>query len=402
MEKSNFRGIEMGYSVSSWFVDQCADSAPTIRRIFTISGSDYSDKVLGWPTISSQWDNFQPNNITINLANEDQTFNFFKTAKTNLQAACAIKFGFTHPQSGDELLSIFNGSVSEATFRDGQISLRITDKIQQLSDRLVGGANSAAVFSSTTMLPSDIAWTACTCYGGFSSVKSTSNPDIDYAAFQSWAAVFSSDTVLMHGRLTGAKVVDVLRRISQQTQSAAYVANDKLVFARWSTINTEQIINLSNDNILSLGVSIRSDTVINKQVIEFAYNVTSRSWGSSVVAANTASVNSFGPRENLLRDDAVWYVSSANALNMAQRSLFVSANPFDDVSVSTTLVPLHKTVGDMLSANDQHLDISEGWRIMGMKIDLNSGLINININGSQINTPFTLDVTSLDGTEALL
>ena len=123
----------MSYSVTSWFVEQAALENPPVKRTFTIAGSDYSDWVLSWPTINTRWDELRPNNVTIQLANEDQTFNFFKTAKTNVQAACVVKLGFTHPTSGDELLTMFNGTVAEVSFKDASVSLRLNDKVQKLS-----------------------------------------------------------------------------------------------------------------------------------------------------------------------------------------------------------------------------------------------------------------------------
>jgi hypothetical protein len=391
----------MTYSVTSWFVDQAVSENPPVKRTFTIAGSDYSAWVLSWPTITTRWDELSPNNATISLANEDQTFNFFKSAKVNVQAACAVKFGFTHPTSGDELITFFNGTVAEVNFKDGQISLRLVDKLQKLSDRIIGTSNSAAVFSTSTLLPSDIAWIACTSYGGLSAVASTSNPDINYASFAAWAAVFSADSVYMQASFTGQKVTEALRKVAQSTQSAAYMANDKLTFARWSTANTS-VVTLNNDHIKSLGVKIRGDAIVNKQWVEFSYNTTSKSWGSSVFAANSASINSYGTRETVQKDESIWYVSSSNALNMAQRSLQVAANPYDEVELSATLAPLYQTVGDTIIAVDNHLDVTAGWRIMSTAVNIDTGGISLSIDGSQINTPFLLDVSSLDGPDLLL
>lgn len=391
----------MAYSVTSWFVDQAASENPPIKRQFLIGTSDYSGFVLGWPTISSQWDELRPNNVTLNLANEDQTFNFFKTAKTNLQASCSIKYGFTHPTSGDELLTLFSGTVQEIQFENASATLRLNDKVQKLSDRIVGTTNSAAVFSSATMLPSDIAWTVCTCYGGFSSIASTSNPDIDYTAFLEWAQVFSDNAVYVGANYKGQNVTEVLRGVMRNTQSAAYLNNDKIKFSRW-TYSSTSIVNLTGDHIKSLRAKIRADAMINRQWVEFDYRVESNYWNKSIFSQNTASVNSFGIRENVIRDENFWYVGSNHAMNLADRSLRVNANPYEEVTVEAILKPLYQTVGDTLAAYDPHLEITEGWRIMGMSINIDTGGVTMNIDGSQINTPFILDVSSLDGTDLLL
>lgn len=583
----------MGYDVSSWFIGQTMlENPPTLDRVFTIAGSDYSDFVLSWPTINSRWDELKPNNVTINLSNEDQTFNFFKTAKENVQAPCVIKFGFkvldgdnsfpyeitsssvgslnqvfysqefdqssywflsfsgtivpnalvapdgtttgawfndpnssnpayiktysgphystpsgvvrdiigsiyiakdnissrnplfrmqwapttkqinvvldtqtgassiywstsmsvskfgvtdvgswwrvwamgSHPLDsssldislwlygdslnstvtslgvwgaqlswGDESIDLFTGTVGEVSFKDASVSLRLVDKIQKLSDRIVGTSNSAAVFSSSTMLPSDILWTSVTCYGGYSSVKSSNNPDIDYNAFLAWAAVFSADQVYMGASFKGTTVTEVLRKIMQNTHSTSYLVGNRLFLARWTTVNTFAPT-LTSDQIKSLGIKIRADALVNKSWVEFDYKTNSNFWNGAVFAANTPSVNSYGIRESITRDESIWYVSSANALNMAQRILFVNALPYEEVSVDSTLYPLSLTVGDTLVAVDPHLDLSEGWRVMGMSVNVDQGSITLDINGSQTftNTSFLLDYSALDGSDILL
>lgn len=391
----------MSYNVTSWFAQQAASENPPVKRVFTIANSDYSDYVLSWPTINARWDELKPNNITISLANEDKTFNFFKTAKSNVQATCNVNFGFTHPTSGDELLNFFSGTVSEVDFKNASISLRLTDKIQKLSDRIVGTSNSAAIFSGSTLLASDIAWILCTSYGGMSSIASTSNPDIDYDAWLAWAAVFSADAVYMGARFEGAKVTEALRKVMENTQSAGFMANNKLTFARWSTVNT-RIVNLTADHISDLSVKVRADSLINKQWVEAAFNVSSKTWGFSVFAVNTPSVNSYGIRETILKDESIWYTTSANALNMAQRSLFTNAMPYEQVELNTTLVAVYQQVGETISAVDMSLDLTEGWRIMGLSLNLDTGTMKLDIDGSQINTPFILDYSLLDGTDILI
>ena len=390
----------MTYSVTSWFVDQAALENPPVKRTFTIAGSDYSDYVLGWPTINSRWDELRPNNVTINLANEDQTFNFFKTAKTNVQAQCEVKLGFTHPTSGDELISLFAGTVGEISFRDASVDLRLIDKVQQLSDRIVGTSNSAAVFRNSTLLPSDIAWTLCTCYGGWSNLTSTSNPDIDYSNFQLWASIFSNDSVYAQASFSGQKVTEALRKVMQNTHSAAFIVNNKLTFARWTLVNSYPVT-LDNDKIKTLGVKVRADSLINKQWVEFSYNVGSGNWEKSVYAINSESVNSYGIRETVMKDESFWYVSSANALNIAERSVFVNASPYDEVSFTTPLTPLHQTVGGTIIAVDSHLSLNDGWRIMAMAVNVDDASITMEIDGSQSRIPFTLDISSLDGTDIL-
>lgn len=391
----------MPYNVTSWFIDTAHEENPPIKRTLTIGGSDYSDRVLKWPTISRQWDDLRPVSVSISLANEDQTFNFFRSDKTKLRSTFEIKLGFTHPTSGDELISVFQGTSDRVVFNDGSANLNIVDKLKPFSERVVGLSNSPVVFSSSTLLPSDIAWTLCTCYGGLSAVQSTSNPDINYTSFLTWAAVFSADTVLMRARFQGQKVNECLRKLAQHTQSAIVLSENKITFNRFTSVNTN-ISSLDNRHIVDLTLSIDDQDMVNKQWVYADFRPESQYWTISVFDTRTASVNSFGLREQLMQDEAVWYVNSANALNLAQRVMSTAGTPYDRIQVDTPLVPIHHLIGETVIVVDEQLGVTEGWRIMNYKLDTDTGKIKIGVDGSQINTPFVLDVSLLDGTDVLL
>ena len=282
----------------------------------------------------------------------------------------------------DELLTLFSGTVADLTFKDAALDLRIVDKVQRLSDRIVGTSNSATVFSSNTLLPSDIAWTLCTCYGGLSTVQSTSNPDIDYASFRTWANAFSLDQIYMGASFKGQKVTEALRKLTENTQSAAFIANDKLTFARWSATDSG-VLQLTDNHIKTLGVKIKADALINKQWVEFNYVPTSKNWNNAVFEANTASINSYGTRETVMKDESVWYTTSASALNLAQRFLLINQLPYDQVDLTTPLVPLYKQVGDTVNVTDSHLDLGDSWRIMEMALNTDDGSMELVIDNSQ-------------------
>lgn len=391
----------MPYNVTSWFIEQARTENPPVKRTFTIGNSDYSSYVLKWPVISRRWDDLRPVNVTIDLSNEDQTFNFFRSDKTKLRATCEVKIGFTHPTSGDELISVFRGTSEKVNFIEGKVALSIADKLKPFSERVVGLSNSPIVFSASNLLASDIAWTLCTCYGAFSSIQSTSNPDIDYASWQAWAAIFSADTVLMRARYDGQKVTECLRKLANMTQSAIVLSNDKLTFNRFTTVNTNAS-SLDNRHILGLSVGVDDADMVNKQWVYADYRPESNYWSISVFDTRTASVNSFGLREQIAQDESIWYVNSANALNLAQRVMSTAGVPYDRINVETPLVPVHHLIGETVAVLDTQLDITEGWRVMGYRLDTDAGRISLSVDASQINTPFILDVSALDGADVLL
>src|SRR4030067_509489 len=210
----------MPLSVTSWFVDQCAALVPTIVRKFTINASDYSSRVTRWPTISAGWNDLRPQTVTIGAANEDGAFNFFIDNKTTLTSSCTLKFGFTHPTSGDELTTLFAGTVDKVGYAKGECQISLIDRLRQLTQRTISKSAAPVIWSGATQLPSHIAWWLCTSYGGFSATYGPTNPAIDHASFLAWAAVFSADTVYMQARFEGKPVIEGLRRVGRVTNRA--------------------------------------------------------------------------------------------------------------------------------------------------------------------------------------
>lgn len=390
----------MPYSVSSWFVDQCALENPPVKRRLLIAGSDYTDYVGRWPSVSRKWNDLRAMSVSIQLSNEDQTFNFFRTNKTTLRSSIQLQIGFTHPTSGDEFITAFAGTSERVSFESGAVNLTVSDKLKQLSERVVGASNSPAVFSSSIMLPSDIAWTLCTCYGGLSSIQSTSNPDINYQSFLDFASVLSFDNVLMGGRFEGQKVAEGLRKIADMTQAAIVLVEDKISFYRFSTANSF-VSSLSTDHVKDISLTIDDLDMVNKQWVYGDYRVESKYWPLAVFDTRSASVSSFGLREQVMKDESVWYVTSAAAINMAQRVMSTAGLPYDRVTLSTPLVPLFKQIGEIIAVSDALIGNSSGYRIMGYNLNLEDGSMKMELDASQLVMPFTLDVSELDGPDVL-
>lgn len=390
----------MPYPVTSWFVEQAAEEHPSVKRVLTIGGSDYSDFVVKWPSVARAWNDIRPVSVTISLANDEQTFNFFKDDKTKLRAEARLKIGFTHPTSGDELITPFVGRVEKAVFQDGKCDITVTDKLKQLSDRVIGSSKVPVTFNNSAT-PPDVAWYAVTSYGGFSNVRSVSNPDIDYQSWLDWAAVFSADTVYMAGQFDGQRVLEALRKVGRHTQSAIFLKEDKLAFFRFTAVSTDTTA-LNSNHIKSTRLSIEDTDMVNKQWVHAEYVPASDFWNIATFDVKSSSVNSFGLREHVERDEQVWYVNSSSALNLAQRFTRVAGEPFERLEIKTILAPLHRLIGETIQVIDTHLGITEGWRIMRYALDFESGGINLQIDGTQINTPFILDVSALDGSDVLL
>lgn len=391
----------MPFSVTSWFVEQAQLKRPTVTRKFTLGGSDYTGWVMRWPTISRGWNDLRPTSVTIGLDNAEQTFNFLRDDKSLMENSAVLQIGFTHPTSGDELITPFTGTIDKMAFRGAAVDLTLIDKVRKLSERLVGTSSLTVVMSSSTLLPSDIAWNLVTSYGGFSSVASTSNTDVDYQSWLDWAAVWSGDSVYMGARFDGKSVLAALRSLGRMTDSAIFMKENRLAFYRFTTINTLSVA-LDEDAILGASISVDGENIVNRQYVYADYRVESDYYAITCFDTKSASVNSFGLRTRLEKDESVWYVNSVSALNLAQRRLNIAGVPFDEISVNAPLVPVHQLIGEAVDITHALLGISGGYRIMKSAINLGNGTVKFDVDASQTNTPFLLDLSSLDGPDLLL
>lgn len=387
----------MGYTVTSWFNSQAAAPAPPVKRVFTLGNSDYSARVGTWPVLRRDVNDIRPVSLTIDLANEDQAMNLFRTNKSLMKTTGTLKMGFTHPTSGDELLTLFQGTIERVAYKDGKCELSFMDTLKDFTERVVGDTSSPALFTDTGYLPSDIAWVLCTSYGGKSAVASTNNPDINYADFLTWAQVFSENSVYVKARFEGIKVVEALRKIARYTDSGIFVEGDnKISFVRFGATNSLSG-SLDNSSIKNLGLVIDDTKIVNKHYVFADYDVNSSYWKINALSVDSSSVNSFGAREFVEKDESVWYVNSSSALNLAQRRTSFGANAFEEYEVDTTLTTLPRQIGETLYLADALLSVnsSSAWRIMGYELDTDQGAMKLKASNERVLTPFTLDDATL-------
>jgi len=389
----------MAYNVTSWFVEQIEAKNAKPKRVFTIGGSDYSGFVNKWPTIRRKWDEVRPQSITMELANEGQSFDFIRADKTKLRSSCAVQLGFTHPTSGDELITLYSGTMDKVRYANGACSITLLDKFKQLSERIMGTRDTPVAFTDSST-PPDIAWAAVTSYGGYSAVASDSNPDIDYASFLEWSSVLSADAVFMNGLIDGSKCTEVLKKISRFTQSAIAIENDRIFFKRFSLADSNSGA-FTNDNVIDVTLSIDDEDIVNKQYVSAGYVPSSNAWAIQVFDVVSSSVESYGLREQVEKDESVWFVNSNSALNLAQRLTSTAGEPFDRVNVITPLAGALRQVGETMTLVDSTHSIDDGFRVMAYTIDMDRSVFKAEIDRSQYAQPFTLDVSYLDGSDVL-
>ena len=302
--------------------------------------------------------------------------------------------------SEDELITLFAGKTERIKYQRETTEMTIVDKFKQLTQRVMGTSEIPVDYTGSDYLPADIAWYAITSYGGFDNVQSSSNVDIDYDAWLAWSNVFSADAVKMQGLFKGTKVIEVLRKIGRHTLSAIYISEDRLSFHRFSSRDLN-VTSFDNNTISDLILEFNDADIINKQIVLADFNVDSDQYGVTVNDVSTFSVNSFGLREDIEEDGAIWYSNSASAINLAQRIILTKKEPFDSIRLQTNLSGFTRLVGESISIVDSFHSIDGGFRIMSQRIDMDKSSIEFNVDKSQYLIPFILDTSTLDSISVL-
>jgi hypothetical protein len=95
---------------------------PIVSRQFLINDQDYSDSVLSWPSITTQWNDARPRNLSIELANKEQRLNRFFSNRPTLNSSVALIIGHENISA----IEISSGSMIEHPtqgFLSGNIAL---------------------------------------------------------------------------------------------------------------------------------------------------------------------------------------------------------------------------------------------------------------------------------------
>ena len=384
------------YSVTSSFQSQAAQRNAAFTRKLLFGTSDYSDRVLSWPTIDRAWNDINPSTLTINLANADGLFNFFLTTPVKLRSSADIKIGI-----GGEYVTMFSGKVDAAQYRDGTIDLTLIDKFNELALRVVGDTTSPVSYTASAYMVHDMAWYACTSLGGLSALSSTNNPDIDYASFGSWSSLFSADNTRVSAQFTGQKPVEILQKLANLTQSAIFVENNKIKFSRYS-ITSSATATLTDDNVLDTLCSLDTRNLVNQYFVSAGYAPSSNYFQYTVNAIDSNSVGSYGLFQDNIAEESVWLTNSVSALNLAQRILLSKKEVKGSFQITCPLDNVATTIGDTLLYTDAQLNISaQIYRVMGEALDLENGTKTFTVDQTQLQGAFRLDISALDSSDVL-
>ena len=340
---------------------------------FTFNGSDISDRVVSYGTVSRNiTETIGNRGYTIEIENASQMMNSLLTDKTQFMQDGTYEYGFTTASSGEDTIQLFSGDLLKARFRDKSVSLFFRDKRLNLKNYTVGTTETPVSFTSSNVNPADLFWWIATSYGGLSAVESTSNPDIDYASWTTWKAIFTNNNMVVNAYFQGETVVEIFDVTQSITDSIIYAEGDnKLYFTRWTGASSDTLTVTDSVTAQIVDLTVEGSQIINKVNVLIEYNPSSAAWAGQVTRQNTTSTNSYGIFEKTYLGKQVWLVDSASAINLADRVVFRKREPNIKAKIVTPLVYVNAQVGDEIALTSQVFSFNnKGLSLLGYTIDM--------------------------------
>jgi len=391
--------------ISAWLQSQFQKKIYEPKRTLYIGTSDYSDRVVRWPKIRRTANEVESVKIKVPIANNDGALNNFFEQTYSLVNTVSVHLGDTHPTSGWEDIDLFTGYLHGVKYSNKQCIIEARDRLFDFTQKKIGDTNSVVgIPSSGGIIPSDLAWILCTCYGELSTIQGDSNPDIDWDEYNQWAAQFSANTIEAHGRYTGNKISEALNHLAEYTDSSIVIEGDgKIHFKKFEEVSSQDYT-WTQDEITKLELDVNKRRLVNKQYVSWDYKPESDYFEGNVFAQNSTSVNTFGLYEATLEKESIWYVDTPSALNIAQRNVSLYADPPRYYQLTTGLDGIWRKIGETARFVDSFYNVTSGagWRIVEREINLHDGLVKMDLDEATVANAFYLDVSTLDGIHLLL
>jgi hypothetical protein len=379
----------MTLDVSSWFIAQSRREQTAPVRRFTLGGSDYSQRVLRWPVVRFRTDTIDLGTTQVVLSNIARDFQFLVDSGTALTDSCELSLGFTHPESGEERLSLFVGAPSHLGFtRDGrELRLQMQGKTKRLTDTALGtDTQSGGIdFTGSAHLPADLAWTLVTCYGGMADVRSVSNPDIHYAEWEAWRDENVVRDLRVKAYLRGERIFQVLNALAVMDARTITFRNTRLRFGGkyqpFGSVNPE----LPGDHVLELRVTLDPARITNHFFVEAGYDPGTGVFLAQLTRVNTASMEIFGQRSARFSSRGVWFATGNDGRYLAEDQVRFGRRPRPAVTVRTPLARgLEYSAGEVITLTHSHF----GWtqrpfRVVEQAIDLDDGSVALQLEAAE-------------------
>lgn len=379
----------MSFNVSSWFIEQVRAPIGSPKRRFTIGGSDYSHAVIRWPSLGFKAGTIDLGTTTVVLGNVDNSLSFFVGCDHFLTTSCEITMGFSHPDSGEEAISLFIGTPSNLVFaRDGkELRIQLQGKTKRLTDTSLGtDTESGGVdFTNSANYPSDLAWTLITCYGRMSSLESDANPDVQYSEWADWRDANRVRDIRVKAYLKGERIFQVLNTLATMDGRIISFQNGKLRFRDPFESFDPKGPSFPLESILDLSVSLNPERITNHFFVEANYDPETSRFKAQFSQVNSASQAVFGTRSGRFSSRGVWFSSARDAQFLVGDRIRFGARPLPEVHVKAPLGGAFEiSPGDLVSLTHSGF----GWekrlfRVVEQSLNLDTALVDLQLSEAQ-------------------
>ena len=373
----------MSLDVTSWYIGQIRSQRSAPKRRFLIGGSDYSAQVLRWPTLRYKAGTIDLGTTALRLSNIDRSFQFFVDCEHSLTTSCEISLGFTHSQSGDEHVVLFQGAPSHLAYGRGgtELRLQMQGKTKRLSDASLGSdiESGGLDFTDSSHYPSDLAWTLITCHGEMSSVASESNPDIDYPEWLAWRDENVIRDVRVQAYLTGERIYQVLNSLAIMDAKVISFQNNRLRFKDEFQPYEEVNSPFPHDKIIDLQLSLDPSRIVNHFVVEAGYDASKSKFTAQFTKVNSESQARFGRKSGRYSSRGVWFATGGDARYLAEDRVRFGKNPEPTLKIGAPLAGgVEYTLGDVVSITHSYFDLqARAFQIVSQSVDLDRGRVDI-------------------------
>ncbi|HKI99956.1 MAG TPA: hypothetical protein VKB51_15885 [bacterium] len=395
----------MSLTVSSWFLAQSlARRAAPLRR-FTLGGSDYSDAVLRWPTLRFRADTIDLGTTTLQLTNIGRAFQAVVDCPALLTTSVELALGYAHPDSGPEYLSLFLGVPSHAAFERGgtELRLQLQGRTRRLSDVSLGTATQSAGldFTGSASHPADLAWTLITCHGGFSTLTSESNPDIDYAGWRAWQDADAVRDVRVQAYLTGERIYQVLDTLALMDSRVISFENGRLRFRDAVQPFGAAPPAFPPETVLEASLALDPARLVTRFFVEAAYDPTKGAFTAQYSKVHSAAEATFGEHSARFSSRGVWFAGGADARYLAEDRVRFGHALLPLLQVRTPLAGgLQQGVGEVVAWSDSYFGIAaQPFRVLEQAVDLQTGEVHLTLEAAH-HRPWQFQAT-VDSTENL-
>jgi hypothetical protein len=374
----------MTAAVTSWFVEQAGQAHLEPRRRLLLGGSDYSEWVLRWPAVGTRLETIDLGTVAVTLSNMERRFNGLVDGGDLLTTSCELALGLTHPVSGDEWLVLHTGQPSHADFsaNGAELRLQLQGKTRRLTDLALGSdATSAGLdYTTSAYYPADLAWYLVTSGGGLSAAQSSANPDLDFAAWQTWRDADMVRDVRVKAYFTGEKIYQVLADLAELDAVAIGVRQSQLRFADLHgpfAAGGE----LPLEHALDVALTVDPARLVNQFTVQAGFDPGTGRFSSEISKVHSESQARYGTRAGRFGPRGVWFDTGNDGRYFAEEQVRFHRDPWPTVTVRASLAGgLHLATGDVVTLTHTHLGITaREFRITAQEIDLQEGALQFDL-----------------------